>query len=201
MPEAIDLNRRSVARLSRPHDHSWQLRVDEDRLITKNIINISPMGMSFKAPGSMPLKPGETVRLSISLSSQETFECEGRILWSRPATEKAGSMQLVGVQFFSIPARYDALIMKHLHDIQLRDRRDDLKQAKFVSPRQRTKAEMTVRSMAAMIISAVIIAAFTVALLTAAWLHSQNHPEQDIARKFNDAMARKLSAIPPGEEH
>src|ERR1700677_535483 len=64
MAEMAFDNRRSNFRLQRKPEHPWQLSIDDD-LITKNIVDLSATGMSFKAPTSFNMEPGQTLNMSI----------------------------------------------------------------------------------------------------------------------------------------
>src|SRR5271154_3671051 len=129
---AFEINRRENYRLLRKPEHSWQLSVD-DALITKNIVDLSATGLSFKAPTSFNMEPGQTLNLNISLKPGESFECQGRIIWSRSDSPSSRTMKLFGVQFEKLPAKIDAMIIQELYKETLKVRWNQPKEEDFLT--------------------------------------------------------------------
>jgi len=107
-------NRRSNFRLARRFEHPWQINID-DNLITKNIVDLSASGMSFKAPASFNLEPGQILNLTVYLNPEDHFECQGRILWSKSDFTGSRTMKLFGVKFENLPLSIDTRIAQELH--------------------------------------------------------------------------------------
>ncbi len=190
MTSDLSKDKRSIIRLDRHSSDSWQLRIEDDKLITKNITNISPTGMSFKAPLWSEFREGQRLRLNLSLSKDESFDCEGEIVWAKKIEDAPGAMQQFGVQFMRLPAKIDGAIMKAINDDALRDRRVAFDKRGRLST-DKLKPEMTARSLIASIAGVFVIAALAAALLTAIYLHQINHPEESIAYKFNRAFLNR----------
>lgn len=182
-------NKRELHRLPRRPDHNWQLRVDGDMLITKNIMNISPTGLAFKAPLSSKLRAGQVIHVTVSLTEDENFDCDGEIVWSSESLEVSGSMKQLGVRLLNLPARIDAAIMRELNFNALKLRRqaldtDLIPQFKL----ERNFQKVSFYSFALKICGMALVAATSAALIAAIYIHQQTHPEDTFEYKFNHAM-------------
>ena len=191
---AATQDRRDLQRLNRSSEHSWVLTVNGDALITKNIANIGPSGLSFKTPTSSSFALGQNLRLTISLKKDESFDCEGKVVWAKDSKETVGSMQLLGIRFSNLPSRVDMAIMREINDSLLSSRRQAIAQGQ-ADPQTRNKSQKrrtTWHSVVFMTCGIFVFLAMTAALITAAYLHQQAHPEYSIEFKFNQAMMKKM---------
>lgn len=186
---------RQAMRLARQSDHSWQLHLEDDRLITKNITNLSATGMAFKAPGSSDIREGQTLKFNLSIEPGVSFECEGRVLWARGASP--GSMRQIGIQFSKLPIPLDSAIVRQINEYALRTRKDRItKGRRPLTQKIVMVAPPPVRTLIVRIVGATLIMALTSAFLTALLMHKLAHPEQSIAHTFNHSLIRKLSSAP-----
>jgi len=187
---AFDINRRGNYRLVRKPEHSWQLSID-DALITKNIVDLSATGLSFKAPTSFNMEPGQTLNLNISLKPGESFECQGRILWSRSDSPTSRTMKLFGVQFEKLPARIDAMIIQELYRETLRIHWSQPKDegvpltTNYLPPEIPRDWLPYFRQF----VTIILIAAF----FMAARIYERTHPQDSIEYRFNQGLAKKLN--------
>jgi hypothetical protein len=188
-------NKRSLNRLVRQPDHLWQLSLNDDNLITRNIVNISPGGLSFKAPMSAFIENGQIVKFKLTLKPGEAFEGEGQIRWSRKPNDKLGQMGLFGFQFLNIPTAADSLIMKEINDSLLRARRHLIEEG-VLSPslNRNEKTKKSIRARLASLFGGIVAATLIVAFFAALWIQEHAHPQDSIAETFNKALARKLSS-------
>lgn len=186
-------NKRSINRLPRQPEHSWQLKIEDDMLITKNISNISPAGLSFKAPLSANFKKGQILRMNMSIQKGDSFDCEGEIVWALEAIEANGSMRQLGVRFSKLPARIDTSIMQEINSFVLREKRLSLESGQvpeFHKPR--VKEGKTLRSLIITACGILVLIATTAALITAIYIHQMTHPENSIEYQFNKALLKKV---------
>src|SRR5665213_1486598 len=102
MNQAINL--RSTPRLPRKSSDYWQVNINNDELITRNIVDLSPMGLSFKAPLRSNFELGQTINIEVKLAPEKTFEVEGKIVWTRD--------KQFGLKFSRVPVFIDSFIMK-----------------------------------------------------------------------------------------
>lgn len=180
-------NKRNVTRLLRKSADVWQLRVEDDKLITRNISNISPTGLSFKAPLGSKFESGQRFRFQLCLNKEECFEFEGRIVWVKKADDVPGAMQQLGVQFENLPAWADASIMKQINDSDLEERRTQLKMGER-TPTKSPRKKLSLKALVATIAGTFILASLVAAFILAIYIHQQSHPEESIAYKFNKAL-------------
>lgn len=188
MAEIAAENRRQNYRLTRKPEHSWQLSID-DNLITKNIVDISASGIAFKAPSSFAMQPGQTLNLNISLKPGESFDCQGRILWSRSDTPSSHTMKLFGVKFEKLPARIDAMIVQELYKEALKARWENPTageplMAHISHPSDPNEVNHFIRQ----VITLALIAAF----FLAARIYEKTHSQESIEYQFNQGLAKKL---------
>jgi len=188
MAEIAFDNRRQNYRLFRKSEHPWQLSVN-DALITKNIVDLSASGISFKAPASFNMEPGQTLTLNISLKPGESFECQGRIRWSRSDSNSSRTMKLFGVQFEKLPARIDAMIVQELYKEALKIRwsqpkNEESSSTLYLPPEIQRDWFPYFRQF----LMVILIAAF----FMAARIYERTHPEDSIEYKFNQGLAKKL---------
>lgn len=190
MSEIAIENRRQNYRLARKPEHSWQLSID-DALITKNIVDLSATGISFKAPTSFNMEPGQTLNLNISLKPGENFECQGRILWSRSDSPTSRTMKLFGVQFENLPARIDAMIIQELYRETLKIRWNQPKDANLNSSSLYLPPEIPRDWFPyfRQFLTIILIAAF----FMAARIYERTHPQDSIEYRFNQGLAKKLN--------
>jgi hypothetical protein len=172
--------------------------LEDDRLITKNIINLSPTGMAFKAPSSSDISPGQNLRFTLSIVPGEAFECEARVLWVKPAHERpesGGSMRKVGVEFSKLPPTLDAAIVKQINEFVLRSRRQRIEAGRRPFTRKIVlSTPPSMRSAVNSLLAAIVIAALSGAFVMAMWIHQKSTPDDSIARKFDEGLLRKLSS-------
>jgi hypothetical protein len=181
-------NKRLAARLHRQSSDAWQLRVEDDKLITRNILNISPGGLSFKAPLWSQFESGQKLRFSLCLNKQECHDLEGRVVWVKKVEDAPGAMQQLGVEFVNLPARADISIMKEINDTYLRSRREAIEMGR---PLVKRVSHSDAKAMLKALAGGVIIMSFLIALIVAAHIHQQTHPEESIAFKFNKAFLER----------
>jgi hypothetical protein len=186
-------NKRNSARLLRQSADTWQLRVEDDKLITRNVVNISPGGLSFKAPLWSQFENGQKLKFNLCLNKQDCFEFEGRVVWVKKIEDAPGSMQQLGVEFINLPTWADISIMKQINDNHLRNRREAIERGFPLTKRPSPKdAKALLKALA----GGVVIMGFLIALIVAAHIHQQAHPEESIAYKFNKAfLERTISNI------
>jgi hypothetical protein len=186
---ASAVNRRENYRLQRKPEHSWQLSID-DALITKNIVDLSATGLSFKAPTSFNMEPGQTLNLNISLKPGESFECQGRILWSRSDSPSSRTMKLFGVQFEKLPSKIDAMIIQELYKETLKIRWNQPKEEDFLTtsylPPEIPRDWFPYFRQ---FLTLILIAAF----FMAARIYERTHPQDSIEYRFNQGLAKKLN--------
>jgi PilZ domain-containing protein len=182
-------NRRLNYRLARKPEHPWQLSID-DTLITKNIVDISATGISFKAPSSFTMEPGQTLNLSISLKPGEHFDCQGRVLWRRADAPASHTMNLFGVQFDKLPAWVDAMIVQELYKEALKVRwaRPTLLEAPVISLPSKKEITPDWNHILRQVLAVALIASF----FFAARLYEKSHPQDSVEYKFNQGLAKKL---------
>lgn len=185
--EPLGTNLRQSIRLPRQPEHSWQLRLEDDRLITKNIINLSATGMAFKAPASSDIHLGQTLRFSLSIDeagedeNRKFFECEGRVLWTKASADKPGSMHQIGVQFSKLPSSLDEALVRQVNAFSLRNQKEKvLKGKQPLTQKLVMSAPPSIRNFLMKVFGAVIIMSLTSAFLTALWMHKAIHPEQTV---------------------
>lgn len=186
---------RTAARLPRQAEHSWQLRLEDDKLITKNIVNLSAAGMAFKAPASSKFSPGQALRFSLSIEPGTSYDCEGRVLWAKASTEKPGSMHQIGIQFSKLPPQLDASIVKQIDEYNHRSQRDRMKKGRRpLTEKIVMSTPQPLRAILIKIFGALIIMSLTSAFLAAMWIHKEAQREQSLAQKFNQSLMRKISS-------
>ena len=190
---SIAENKREINRLPRQPEHNWQLKIEGDMLITKNISNISPTGLSFKAPLSANFSKGQVLKMNLSIHKEDSFECEGEIVWALDAAEANGSMRQLGVRFSKLPARFDSSIMHEINDFALREKRQALALGQVPEfHRTNVPNAKTLRSLFITACGILVIIATSAALITAIYLHQMAHPENSIEYQFNKAMLKRV---------
>jgi hypothetical protein len=188
---AISLeNRRSQFRLPRKFEHPWQINID-DTLITKNIVDLSPSGMAFKAPASFNLEPGQIINLTIFLNTENQFQCQGRILWTKADFSDSRTMKLFGVKFENLPAALDTRIAKELHKEAIKAHWENPKAQE--TSRRLTPALLNSNNTVTEIIGQVITFLLIAAFIIASHLYQRSHPEDSIEYRFNQGLVKKLS--------
>lgn len=178
---------RQAVRLPRQPEHTWQLRLEDDRLITKNIVNLSAGGMAFKAPLSSDIHPGQPIKFSLSIESGAAFECEGRVLWGRVSSDKPGSMKQFGVQFSKLPPSLDAAIVKQVDLFAAKSKREKyLKNKRPLAEKIVMSAPKPLRAILIKILGAILIVSLTGAFVAALLMHRDGHSAtQSLARKIS----------------
>ena len=190
---SVQQNKREISRLSRQPEHSWQLSIEGDMLITKNITNISPSGLSFKAPFSTQLQKGQVVKMNLVLDHEDSFDCEGEIIWVIDSLESSGSMRQLGVKFSKLPARFDSTIMHEINIYSLKEKRATLESGRVPEfHRSQLKQIKTLRSIVLTVCGVLVLVATTAAFVTAIYLHQSAHPEESIEYQFNKAIIKKV---------
>ncbi len=184
------INKRSILRLNRKPNHSWSLKVDDSKLITKNITNISPTGMSFRAPLWTEFYDGQVLLFNLSFTKEDNFECEGEIVWIRKIEDNLGVMYQFGVRFQKIPAKTDAAIMRAIHNEALRERQFTVQTSTPISSRSVNKKPF-LSSVFSTVFGFIFIASLTAAFLTAVFIHHINHPEESISHIFSQALINR----------
>ena len=151
--------------------------------------------MAFKAPASSEIHLGQTLRFSLSIEPGIHFDCEGQVLWIKAATERSGSMRQIGIQFSTLPPLLDAAIVKQTNDFMLQTRRERIDLGRRpLSQKIVMAAPPSVRSVFSSVLAGLLIIALSSAFVMALWIHQRNHPDDSIAKKFNDGLNRKLSS-------
>lgn len=181
------LNLRQTPRLEKMPAEYWQLNVNYDELITRNIINLCPGGVAFKTPQRVKYEKGQWIHIQIWLTPEKSFECEAKVIWVHE--------QSYGLQFFKIPMAFDAFIMRAIHESQIHFNRDNLeKDFKFpgslIRESQKRLEKNYILSSA---LTLLIVGVMTIALLMAAFAHQHNNPEKSLAYIFSQAFAKQLA--------
>jgi hypothetical protein len=184
-------NRRDLKRLNRSTGHTWQIHVDNDACITKNISNISPSGLAFKAPSSSHFAQGQRLKLSLSLKKGESFDCEGEVVWIRSSEDIQGSMKHLGLRFSKLPTRIDTAIMKEINDSLLLSRRLAFEKGQ-VNINDTLKKKNSLQSWMATLCSLFVVISMVSALMAAVYIHQKAHPEETLEYTFNKAMIKKV---------
>jgi hypothetical protein len=187
------LNRRNLQRLGRSASHKWELKVNGDSLITKNISNISPSGLAFKALASTVYKRGQALKIHLSLTGQDHFDGDAEIVWIKETSDSHGSMKLLGLRFLYPSFRFDTAIMSELHSNALKERRALLAEDLSLSRNfhQNFKIRPNIRSLIKNLCALITLISMTTALITAVYLHQKAHPEESIEFKFNEGLMKK----------
>ncbi|MDZ4676500.1 MAG: PilZ domain-containing protein [Oligoflexia bacterium] len=186
-------SKRQIHRLQRKSHHNWSLRIGDDALITRNITNLSPAGLAFKAPEWSEFKMGQQIKVQLYLNKDENFECEAKIVWVKQAEERTGSLNALGLEFSKLPTHVDTAIMKLVNDDALEGRR--LNFSKEFSEKFLITKKFDFRSAFSKIMGALMIASLTAALMAALYLHKHNNPEESLAFKLTNAFNKRLIAI------
>lgn len=118
MSTAINLLKtRSSIRLSRSPEHNWRLKVNKDDLITKNILNLSPTGIAFKAPPKSQFHRGQTLQMKIELDGETEIICQAKVIWIKKGDDSR--MIQYGAEFRFDPEQdIGNTITKHLFKAQ-----------------------------------------------------------------------------------
>ncbi len=180
-------NKRQAFRLERKHEYFWRLKVD-DALTTRSIVNLSSLGLSFRAPTSFKRKAGQTLSLSVRLNAETSFECKGRILWSKQESRNSRIVNLFGVQFVNLPTKFDALIAQELCKETLKIRWSQPKED-IVTPLLPLEGSQNWLPYYREVIMALLVAGFIVA----ARVYEHSHPQDSLEYKFNQSLAKKLN--------
>jgi hypothetical protein len=185
--------KRSDLRIQRHRDLLWQLNLEDDSLITQNIINISQKGLAFKAPTSSGIAAGQFVRFTLSLNRGQTFECEGRVIWVNDSKERQGSMKQFGIIFLKQPPTLVATLSQAIQNLDFQ-KKETIRDETPQKERRGALEEFFFSSLWPSLIAGLLVVALTSAFLTAVWLYDQTHPADALAKRTNHHSARKLSS-------
>lgn len=178
-------NLRATPRLSRRESDSWQLYINNDELITRNVVDVSPQGLSFKAPSRSQFVPGQTLKIEVRLAPEKHFETEAKVVWARD--------NHFGLKLSKVPQFIDAFIMKTLQEIAIKsqefvdnagirhplfEREPVAKALRVLRRSQKTIESNEVISSAMALFT---VAAMTAALVLAAYMHQQKFPEDKLS--------------------
>jgi hypothetical protein len=180
-------NRRNVYRFIREGRDEWEVNVNKNYLVTKNIVDINGTGLSFRAATGLPLELGETVHLQISLAPEDVFTFSGKIAWVRPLSGTGSGMSHFGVRFEKVPAWIDARIVSRLQKRLLDEGPKTLNR----DPRKNHGLLQKVNWAP---LEAILACSLFVGLVAAVWAYSSRHPEKSLEVIFNQGLAKKLSA-------
>ncbi len=191
----INLNRlkRQTNRVQRKQHHNWSLRIGEDTLITRNITNLSPTGLSFKAPEWSEFKSGQEIKVQFFLNKDESFECEAKIIWIKQTQERAGNMQVLGLEFSKLPLKIDGAIMKLINDEALNDRRTNF--SKDFSDKFLILPKSNFKTAFGKVMGALMVVSLTASLMAALYLHEKFNPENTLAYKLSNVFNKRLSTL------
>ncbi|MBK9293472.1 MAG: PilZ domain-containing protein [Oligoflexia bacterium] len=181
------INLRNTQRLLKAPTEFWQINVNYDELITRNIINLCPGGVAIKTPQRVKFERGQWLHLQIWLSPEKHFECEAKVVWVLE--------QSYGLQFFKIPMAFDAFIMRAIHESQTQLNRESLdREFKFPATLIReSQKRLEKNAILSSTLTLAVVAVMTFAIIFAAFAHQHNNPEKSLAYIFSQAFAKKLA--------
>lgn len=179
----IQHNLRSTPRLKRRSEDSWQLSLNHDELITRNIIDLGPRGLAFKGPKRAQFEKGQVVDIHVRLTPEKSFETKAKIIWVRE--------HLFGLKFSKVPASIDAYIMKNVHHAAVAPLYED----EFHPNVMKTIHDMRMKQkswedskMFSSTMGFLTIAAMTAALVAAIYINQQKFPERALATKLTETF-------------
>lgn len=178
------LNLRATPRLSRKIEDLWQVNINNDELITRNIINISPEGIAFKAPQRVKFMLGQVVRAFVRLAPDREFECEGKVVWVKD--------QNYGIHFFNFPLSYDTCVMRAIHESELSQHQNG--EFKLVGVREENR-ELQRKRMVSSTLDLILIALMTMAFIAVAVFHEKNNQEISFQKVLERAFSQRLYHI------
>ncbi len=188
-------NKRNTFRIAPQSGKAWQININHDELITRNIVNISPTGMAFKAPVRSHFEEGQRLHLTINMATDGefagSFDCEGKIVWAKN--------HQFGLEFSKVPQFFDALIMKAVHEYQMAPRRMQLEnQWGFPagSLRKATKFNEK-KSLFPSMLNLILTGLISFALIFAIFIHQQNNTQYSLADIVEQAFHKRLTG--PGK--
>jgi len=152
----------------------WQVNINNDELITRNIVDLSPSGLSFKAPQRSQFEPGQVITLKVNLGTEKSFEVEGKIIWTKD--------KQFGLKFSKVPVFIDTFIMKAIQEWALRPSLEvDSRVAESLSIFRSSRKKIEANWLLSTTMALITVAAMTAALVTAAYIHQQRHPEESLS--------------------
>lgn len=163
-------NLRNTPRLSRKSSDFWQININHDELITRNIIDVSPSGLSFKAPARSQFLPGQLLQLEISLDKEKQFETEGKVIWSKDGQ--------FGIKLSRMPQFIDAFIMQTIQELAVQPLWKDERVAKSLSGFRSSAREWETKKYVSSAFALFTVAAMTAALVLASFLQPQRTDEK-----------------------
>ncbi len=185
MESAINL--RATPRLRRRMEDFWQLNINHDELITRNIVNLSPQGVSFKTPQRVAFGLGQTIRVMIRLGSERIFECEGKVVWIKDLS--------YGVHFFKLPMSYDSWVMREIHQSELLIHRDkfSLDTKNRVQNLREENREKQKNRMLSSTFDLVLICFLTTAFIIVALIHEQGSKNSSFAKILEREFIQRMT--------
>jgi hypothetical protein len=178
---------RHTGRLSRKDETHWVLNINNGELVTKNVVDLSPRGLAFKAPKKADYKRGQRIQVNLKLEHEAPeVECTAEVVWVKPAEETlTGTSHHLGLQFVDLPAQADEAIMKRMNKIMLDQRRREVSEGKKESVAKRMDSQpiQFMNPVVGMITVAILIGAFMAAVL----YHESHFPQDTLAYKFQTA--------------
>jgi hypothetical protein len=186
--EAV-INQRGAPRLDRRLFDIWQLAVNNDELITRHIINISPTGLSFKAPARVKFALGQFLKVAIRLTAEKSYDCEARVVWVKDGQ--------YGVHFTFCPLSYDAFVMKTIHEQDIAAHADELAQISNRKGLLKTlRIESRDKQKKAILLSTldlILVGVFTMAFIVVAVNHEQKTSSYSLEKVITKNLERFFS--------
>lgn len=179
-------NNRSTQRLWRKSTDMWQIAINQDELITRNISNIGPEGLAFKAPAKTQFQKGQTVNIQFQLSPERSFDIQGQVMWSRD--------NQFGLKFSKIPMILDSFIMSSIHELALSGDAGSSITSEFRNVQRAHEKKDILSSAMALFIVAIMTTAFALSVFI-----QQKNPETKLANQYEKSFSRYLSNIGPGK--
>jgi hypothetical protein len=178
-------NNRNTPRLPRQSKDLWQIHINHDELITRHIMNMSPTGLSFKAPQRVHFEEGQKVQLFVQVSPTETFECEAKVVWQQD--------QQYGLRFSKIPQYFDAWIMKAINEFFLETKAATAGWAPSFDTSSFRGAQRGLErnNFLYSAMGLAMIAVMTVAFIASLFISQHRYPEYNISNIFQRALLQK----------
>jgi len=180
-------NQRQTSRLSRDGESQWILNINNGELVTRNVVDLSPRGLAFKAPRKADFRKGQRLQVNLKLEHEmPEVECTAEVVWVKPAEETlAGTSHHLGLHFVDLPAQADELIMGRMNRLLLAQRRREIREGRkesVIVAIQATPIQF-MNPVVGMIAAAILIGAFLAAVI----YHERNFPQDTLAFKIQSA--------------